>query len=87
VVAHGIPDFAGTTSALHRGTDCETQEGCEVFQKMASVIPLMVMKILYCLKKVKVWTITRVMISVIVVMILGNFMTSRNFVLHCHLVE
>jgi len=49
-------------------------------------IPLMVPKILYCLKKVEVWSATGVMVSV-TLMILGNSVISRDFVLHCHFLE
>jgi hypothetical protein len=42
----------------------------------------------YCLQKLKVWTITIIIACVIIVMdILGNFMTSRNFILHYLFVE
>jgi len=47
---------------------------------------LIVLKILYCLKKMKSWTVKIVMMNVTVVIILGNAMTSRNFVWHCHFV-
>jgi len=48
---------------------------------------LIVLKILYRLKKMKSWTVTIVMMNITVVIILGNAMTSRNFVWHCHFVE
>lgn len=52
-----------------------------------STMALIVLKTLYCLKKMKSWTVTIVMLNVTVVIILGNVVTSRNFVWHCHFVE
>jgi len=48
---------------------------------VGSDIPLMVPKIMYCLKEVKVWSATGVMM-IVTVMILGNSVISRDFVLH-----
>jgi hypothetical protein len=39
------------------------------------------------LKKMKSWTVTIVMMSVLIVTILGNIMTTRNCVWHCPFVE
>jgi hypothetical protein len=39
------------------------------------------------LKKMKSWTVTIVMMNVTVVIILGNVVTSRNFVWRCYFVE
>jgi len=47
----------------------------------------MVMKILCSLKTLTAWAIKRVMMSVIVVMIFGNFMTSTDLILHCRFVQ
>jgi hypothetical protein len=53
----------------------------------SNIYVLMVIKILCSLKTLTAWAITTVMMSVIVVMIFGNFMTSTHFVLHCRFVE
>jgi hypothetical protein len=54
---------------------------------MVSVMLLMVLKMMYCLKKVNVQTATLVMVNLIPVLIVGKSMTSRDLTLQCHLVE
>jgi hypothetical protein len=47
-------------------------------------MPIMVLKMMQCLKNVTVWTIMTVKMSVIIPMkILGDSMTSRNIILQC----
>jgi hypothetical protein len=51
-------------------------------------MPLMIPTVTYCLKKVKDETIITVMMGVILLMkTAGDFMTSRNFILHCHFLK
>jgi branched-subunit amino acid transport protein AzlD len=75
------------TTSLQKGEEfmrvCETRDNCEVLKKVGLVMPLMVLKIIYSLKDVKVWAITIVMSSMrVMMMISGDSMTSRNFILH-----
>ena len=48
----------------------------------------MILMVTYCLKKVKGETIITVMMSMMLLMkTVGDFMTSRNFMLHCHFLK
>jgi hypothetical protein len=56
----------------------ETQDSCEVFQDKGSVVSVITPKITYFQKKVEVQAVTIVMMIVIIVMkILGDFLTSK----------
>jgi hypothetical protein len=48
---------------------------------------MMEMKMKNCLKSMKVWTVTTVINVIIVLKILGDSVTKRNFTVHCIVVE
>jgi hypothetical protein len=63
----------------------KTRNFCEIIQEMwDQYMPLMALKMMYSLKKVKVWIVT--MTAIVAMKILGDSMTIRNFILHCHFV-
>jgi len=46
-------------------------------------MPSTVLKVLYCLKKVKVRRVRSIVMSVVVVKVLGDSEMSRKFILYC----
>lgn len=83
--------FLGWHSVLLQIYEClwtvwNTKQFRSLSGYVKSTMALIVLKILYCLKKMKSWTVKIVMMNVTVVIILGNAMTRRNFVWHCHYV-
>lgn len=52
-----------------------------------SVMYMLELKMKNCLKKVEIWTMAVVMSVMIVLKILGESVTKRNFTVHCSFVE
>jgi hypothetical protein len=81
VAANSLTGFAWTTSWCWIHEDI-----CTVKHEIS--MPLMILTVTYCLKQVKGETIATVMMSTILLMkIVGDFMTNRNFILHCHFLK
>lgn len=62
------------------------EDTCTVKHEIS--MPLIILMVMYCLKKVKGETMITVMMSAILLRkIVGDFMISRNFKLHCHFLK
>lgn len=92
MVAHSITNFGGTASwhyrFMMRQGVWNNRQLWILKRNVGSVMLLTQSKIMKCLKKVKVWTITIVMMTVLAVKeILWHSATSTNFVLNQYCVE